>query len=87
MCCDMRALEIIICKIKLENGCFNLLLSIENIGCVAVNIKGLLVSCFSWDHGSFCKDLLTPSLQHIGTNGWFSSLFSLSSHRVGVSSW
>lgn len=43
MCCDMQALEVIISTIKLENVCFNLLLSIENIGGVAVNIKGLLV--------------------------------------------
>lgn len=43
MCCDMQALEIIISKIKLENVCFDLLLSIENAGYVAVNAMTLLV--------------------------------------------
>lgn len=43
MCCDMQALEIIINKLKLENVCFDLLLSTGNVGCVAVNMMVLLV--------------------------------------------
>lgn len=34
MCCDMQALEIIISKTELENVCFDLLLSVENVGYV-----------------------------------------------------
>lgn len=37
MCCDVQALEIIISKLKVGNVSFGLL-SVENVGCVAVKV-------------------------------------------------